>query len=1091
MTKDSNLDDTGSTSKIKKNESSSKLSDEKSNKDPISSNSILTNEIHSNSELNKLNSVTQSKEEEEYEQATPLNAKESKNENAKEKSKKSLITEKSNTDSLKQSIQKEDTLNDRNSKVTIQEESLQSEKISNTKLIPQEKESGKPESFKKQYGTQMVQSESKHHDNKIISTKEKSKTEPENSLPKPIGKEKDTKSSNKESNIQSEIKEPIPSTSKTNSSLTAVKQPTSDKTENQISLPNSNSNVNEVLSEISKDINSENETVYIEKTNVTNSSDNACSAVDKLNSSAGKADHAKMAINKDKHVSSTNKEQTTPIIDNMKLKTISSQPEEKRPSNDVSSSAASSQPEAKLLSNNATNDVSALNSNNIVAKDTNEPKSSLSTEKKSPTKVTKKKVKVLNITNSSGESVSSNVSAPTSVDSNTSATSSGTGISHDIDETVSSPAVETNKTDTIESPATLEKVSPLSETNESLTDSKSQSSPEKIDTSVTDTDTPSPPISNETAEIRETESNSASSTQNIKHTSESNSASTSESGSTMTSETISKQHSNLTSQKSEDIISNISNSSSSSIDEGNHIDDSKKKETANRKSSPVLEKESSSSEDEEEESESSEDDQSNSLEPPSPVEALRNRFEGLMDGNRNATIGPIRPQSPYRRMSFRSTKAAIALERTRDTSVEKPWFSSKPVNEQKKPPPKRSIKQQLEIDRKVRKLVADRKVRTYRKAEVVVQLMDMNFDEEEALQAANECSTLEQAISFLQQECLLCTGHYSVSGMVSMIHCPHKACRECIRAYFTVQIRDRNIMELLCPFCNEPDIFDDDIAQDYFNHLDIMLKKLVDPEIHELFQRKLRDRVLMRDPSFRWCSQWEREHQGISCEAFAALKGATDPEAQAAGLAKLLTEDGIDCPMCHFRYALAKGGCMHFRCTQCQHDFCSGCSRPFKMGQKCGVSDFCGKLGLHAHHPRNCLFYLRDKEPQDLQRLLDLSGVKYDRDPPEGMDVKRTCQVMEQKETTDGMVDDCCGKEVEEGFAGLCRIHYVEYLGQLVNKNKVDPIQIFEIDDLELVLRRANIRLPYKRYRETDAQHREKLVALIEEELPLDKMDGS
>ncbi|GFT36210.1 RING finger protein 31, partial [Nephila pilipes] len=33
------------------------------------------------------------------------------------------------------------------------------------------------------------------------------------------------------------------------------------------------------------------------------------------------------------------------------------------------------------------------------------------------------------------------------------------------------------------------------------------------------------------------------------------------------------------------------------------------------------------------------------------------------------------------------------------------------------------------------------------------------------------------------------------------------------------------------------------------------LKKLVDFEIHELFQRKLRDRVLMRDPNFRWCSQ--------------------------------------------------------------------------------------------------------------------------------------------------------------------------------------------------------------------------------------------
>lgn len=63
-------------------------------------------------------------------------------------------------------------------------------------------------------------------------------------------------------------------------------------------------------------------------------------------------------------------------------------------------------------------------------------------------------------------------------------------------------------------------------------------------------------------------------------------------------------------------------------------------------------------------------------------------------------------------------------------------------------------------------MVADRKCRTYRKAEIIVQLMDMNFEEEEAIQAANECSTLEQAISYLQQECLLCTGNYPVSQVI-------------------------------------------------------------------------------------------------------------------------------------------------------------------------------------------------------------------------------------------------------------------------------------------------------------------------------------
>lgn len=70
---------------------------------------------------------------------------------------------------------------------------------------------------------------------------------------------------------------------------------------------------------------------------------------------------------------------------------------------------------------------------------------------------------------------------------------------------------------------------------------------------------------------------------------------------------------------------------------------------------------------------------------------------------------------------------------------------------------------------------------------------------------------------------------------------------------------------------------------------------------------------------------------------------------------------------------LYRGGCMHFTCTQCKFEFCYGCGKPFKMGAKCGMSDYCAKLGLHSHHPRNCLFYLRDKEPHELEKLLKVS----------------------------------------------------------------------------------------------------------------------
>ena len=39
--------------------------------------------------------------------------------------------------------------------------------------------------------------------------------------------------------------------------------------------------------------------------------------------------------------------------------------------------------------------------------------------------------------------------------------------------------------------------------------------------------------------------------------------------------------------------------------------------------------------------------------------------------------------------------------------------------------------------------------------------------------------------------------------------------------------------------------------------------------------------------------QWEDQHEGISCDQFAQWKTANDPEAQKAGLAAILKENGI------------------------------------------------------------------------------------------------------------------------------------------------------------------------------------------------------
>ncbi|XP_049852715.1 E3 ubiquitin-protein ligase lubel isoform X2 [Schistocerca gregaria] len=437
---------------------------------------------------------------------------------------------------------------------------------------------------------------------------------------------------------------------------------------------------------------------------------------------------------------------------------------------------------------------------------------------------------------------------------------------------------------------------------------------------------------------------------------------------------------------------------------------------------------------------------------------------------------------------------------------------------------KAKIIDKFEFERQVRRCLAEGLVSTYEQAELAVKLMGMKFEREEALTAAKECRDLDSALSFLQQECELCMGKYPMKQMVSMLKCIHRCCKECAKNYFTIQITDRSIADAVCPFCKEPELNADDEeeALEYFSNLDILLKSFLDEPVHELFQRKLRDRTLMKDPNFKWCVKcssgfianprqkrlvcpdcrsvtcascrrpWEVQHEGLSCKEFAEWKEANDPEYQAAGLARHLAEHGIDCPKCHFRFSLARGGCMHFTCSQCKYEFCCGCGKPFLMGAKCGLTEYCAKLGLHAHHPRNCLFYLRDKEPGDLQKLLQEHNLAFDTEVPDVVkeqmkdNTALKCLVQLQKETPGGLIDTVCNGDVSEGQAGLCRPHYVEYLSRMIRNAGLDTVSVLYTDDLETLVRRASIRLPPRPYGTPEEVYRGRLLKIIQEEIPLE-----
>jgi len=126
---------------------------------------------------------------------------------------------------------------------------------------------------------------------------------------------------------------------------------------------------------------------------------------------------------------------------------------------------------------------------------------------------------------------------------------------------------------------------------------------------------------------------------------------------------------------------------------------------------------------------------------------------------------------------------------------------------------------------------------------------------------------------------------------------------------------------------------------------------------------------------------------------------------------------------------------------------------PHFLLQACRKYKSCAGKGFHAHHPRDCLFYLRDWPVESLQKLLNDKKVEFDTEAPEaqvnaarqaagadqggeavggaaekeepkasmavGQLVLR-CRVMLQKEIGAERVDEECGDDCKQGHGGLC-----------------------------------------------------------------------
>lgn len=392
-----------------------------------------------------------------------------------------------------------------------------------------------------------------------------------------------------------------------------------------------------------------------------------------------------------------------------------------------------------------------------------------------------------------------------------------------------------------------------------------------------------------------------------------------------------------------------------------------------------------------------------------------------------------------------------------------------------------------------------------------------SFTATDAMEAVQHSRDLPSALKFLSHCCPICQEQVSFSKIITMTHCSCFLCQSCFKTCFTSAIKEKSIDHLICPQCRKPEVKGQECTEEsmeYFNLLDTQIRHFLPPDIHELFQRKLRDHALQDMPNFRWCSHcsfgiiheadrlrmdcpsckkstccqcrapWSPQHQGLSCEQFRQLQLQNQPDLQ-----NLLIRNSIECPGCRCVFSLSRGGCLHFTCSQCQHQFCGGCSRTFTPGAACRFSADCVSKGLHAHHPRNCLYHLRDWGVARLLQLLQCYKVPSTllaaaNSSSANSSQTGVCLVLEQPE--DGSVQEVpCGQAALPEHGGYCQVHYKEHLVELINHYGCDPAMLFTSAEIRAELQRWGVAVPTRQPEEAVALYGRRLQMTLASSVPL------
>ncbi|KAM8849745.1 E3 ubiquitin-protein ligase RNF31 isoform 3-T3 [Spinachia spinachia] len=393
---------------------------------------------------------------------------------------------------------------------------------------------------------------------------------------------------------------------------------------------------------------------------------------------------------------------------------------------------------------------------------------------------------------------------------------------------------------------------------------------------------------------------------------------------------------------------------------------------------------------------------------------------------------------------------------------------------------------------------------------------ERGFSPSDVMEAVQLSKDLPSALRFLTHSCPICQEQVSFNKIITMTHCACFLCQTCFKAFFLSAIKEKTINQLVCPQCGQPEVKGQE-EMEYFNLLDTQIRHFLPPQIHELFQRKLRDRALQDMPDFRWCahcsfgmlheagrlridcpsckkstccqcrSPWSSQHNGLTCDQFRAWKRENhlDPHTTSSSYTN------IECPNCQVVFSLSKGGCLHFTCSQCQHQFCGGCSQTFTTGSTCSFSADCVTKGLHAHHPRDCLYHLRDWSVTRLHLLLQYYRVPLTWLEPANSSSPHSsqtgvCLVLELRDNGRGGEEPCRRPAAHE-YRGYCQLHYKERLVELINRCRADPGVLFSQPEIITELQRWHVAMPTKKPEEPESLYTHRLRLTLNNSVPLRK----